>query len=190
MKLHELINEEKEVNLVWQSVGDKTITPEMVYTKWDGKFVCSNKKLTSLEGAPKTIDGDFWCNNNHLTSLKGAPERVTGGFDCSSNRLTSLEGAPKKIGSYFFCDNNNLTSLQNIHKMITEINGDFYCHKNKITSHVLGLLLIPGIKNIVASVDEFSWVKILNRYLGKGRKGMLDCQNELIEAGLEEYAQL
>jgi hypothetical protein len=32
--------------------------------------------------------------------------------------------------------------------------------------------------------------EIVNKHLGKGRAGMLQAQEELIEAGLEEFAQL
>ena len=30
----------------------------------DGNFYCSNNKLTSLDGAPKSVSRDFYCNNN------------------------------------------------------------------------------------------------------------------------------
>ena len=157
-----------------------------------GNFFCANNRLTSIEGAPSHVDGYFNCASNELTSLEGAPSRVDGNFDCAYNKLTSLEGAPSHVGGDFYCHNNKLTSLKDVHKHVTEIKGEFYAFKNPINSHVLGLLLIKGVtgvhldnKQVEEKVEE-----ILNSYLGKGRVGMLMAQEELIEAGLEEFAQL
>ena len=153
-----------------------------------GDFVCYRNELTSLEGAPRHVGGKFSCSTNKLTSLKGAPEYVGGLIDCSTNKLTSLEGAPIRCGGIYCNNNDTLTSLKDIHKHVKEINGYFKAVVNPIKSHVLGLLLIKGITLINlkhAQVEE-----ILNRHLGKGRAGMLMAQEELIEAGLEEFAQL
>ncbi len=147
----------------------------------------SFNKLTSLEGAPSHVCGDFDCYNNELTSLVGAPSHVGGGFYCRGNELTSLEGAPSHVGS-FYCHNNKLTSLKDVHKHITEMKGVLYASDNPIKSHVLGLLLIKGVTRVY--LDNEQVAKILNRHLGKGRAGMLMAQEELIEAGLEEFAQL
>ena len=132
--------------------------------------------------------GDFNCSDTRLTSLKGAPSHVDGYFYCSDNRLTSLEGAPSHVGGSFSCSVNKLASLKDVQKHITEIRGKFYAVGNPITSHVLGLLLIKGVTRVY--LDNKQVEEILNRYLGKGRAGMLMAQEELIEAGLEEFAQL
>ena len=132
--------------------------------------------------------GHFDCSANKLTSLNGAPSHVGGGFNCSYTRLTSLAGAPSHVDGYFYCSYNELTSLKDVHKHITEIKGIFYAIKNPINSHVLGLLLIKGVTKV--QLDNERVAEILNRHLGKGRVGMLMAQEELIEAGLEEFAQL
>ena len=132
--------------------------------------------------------GYFGCSLNQLTSLDGVPSRVTGNFNCSYNKLTSLEGAPSHVVGDFNCSRNKLTSLGCIHVHIQEIDGVFYVFDNPIESHVLGLLLIKGVTGI--HLDNEQVEEILNRHLGKGRAGMLMAQEELIEAGLEEFAQL
>ena len=134
------------------------------------------------------IDVGIYCSHNELTSLEGAPSHVNGNFDCSYNKLTSLEGAPSRVNGGFDCFDNKLTSLKDVHKHITEIKGIFYALKNPINSHVLGLLLIKGITKV--QLDNKQVEEILNRHLGRGRAGMLMAQEELIEAGLEEFAQL
>ena len=153
-----------------------------------GNFFCANNRLTSIEGAPSHVDGYFNCASNELTSLEGAPSRVDGNFDCAYNKLTSLEGAPSHVGGDFYCHNNKLTSLKDVHKHIAEIKGIFYALDNPINSHVLGLLLIKGVTKVRLKNKQVE--EILNRHFGKGRAGMLMAQEELIEAGLEEFAQL
>ena len=153
-----------------------------------GNFFCANNRLTSLEGAPSHVDGYFNCASNELTSLEGAPSRVDGNFSCAYSKLTSLEGAPSHVGGDFYCHNNKLTSLKDVHKHIAEIKGIFYALDNPINSHVLGLLLIKGVTEV--RLDNEQVTEIINRHLGKGRAGMLMAQEELIEAGLEEFAQL
>ena len=153
-----------------------------------GNFSCRACTLKSLKGAPSHVDGSFYCNDNELTSLKGAPSHVGGSFYCYINELTSLEGAPSHVGGDFWCSNNELASLKDVHKHVTEIKGEFYAFDNPIKSHVLGLLLIKGVTKVRLKNKQVE--EILNRHLGKGRAGMLMAQEELIEAGLEEFAQL
>ena len=154
----------------------------------DGNFYCNNNQLTSLEGAPSHVDGNFYCNYDQLMSLEGAPSHVGGNFCCYDNQLTSLEGSPSHVDGNFDCSYNRLTSLEGIHQQIKTIAGAFYAPENPIKSHVLGLMLINEITKI--ELDNKQVEEILNRHLGKGRAGMLMAQEELIEAGLEEFAQL
>jgi hypothetical protein len=132
------------------------------------------------------VGGDFSCYSNQLTSLTGAPASVTGDFHCYNNQLTSLTGAPTSVTGHFDCQGNKLTSLKDIHKYIKSIAGDFYLADNPIKSHVLGLLKIKGLKSVELDNEEVE--KILNKYLPEG--DILDCQQELIEAGFDDYAQL
>jgi hypothetical protein len=151
-----------------------------------GDFSCRGNQLTSLTGAPTSVTGNFYCASNELTSLTGAPASVGGDFSCTSNKLTSLTGAPASVGGDFSCSNNQLTSLKDIHKYIKSIGKTFYLADNPIKSHVLGLLKIKGLKSV--ELDNKEVEKILNKYLPEG--DILDCQQELIEAGFDAYAQL
>jgi len=151
-----------------------------------GSFYCNNNMLTSLEGAPSSVGVTFSCANNELTSLKGAPSSVGVTFSCAENKLTSLEGAPSQIGGNFYCHRNKLTSISNIHKYIKEVRGYMNFEKNPIKSSVLGLVKIKGLTDVM--FDNKKLEKIMNKYLPLG--DIFDCQEELIEAGLEEFAEL
>ena len=161
----------------------------------DGTFYGNNLELTSLEGAPTEIVGPvktafFCCYCNKLPSLQYAPVKVDGSFDCSVNLLTSLKYSPTSVGCDFECEENKLTSLEGIHKQIKKIKGKFYAPDNKLESHLLGLILIDGITRI--EIDNKDIEEILNRHLQQTNKklAMLQCQQELIDAGFEEAAQL
>lgn len=140
--------------------------------------------LESLEGCPPKTEGDFYCNSNHLTSLKGCPSVIG-----------TMNG-----GGEFDMTNNQITNLHDVHKLVKKMGSTFALGRNPIKSHVLGLLLIDGLMQINTGEDGGAdypaltpeWVNILNNYLPnkKGMESVYDCQTALIEAGLEEYAQL
>ena len=148
----------------------------------------SVKSILSILGKqPKKIKRDFICSSMRLTSLEGSPKEVGGAFLCSSNKLTSLEGISPIIRLQLSCIANKLTSLHNIHKQIKHIGGRANFTFNPIKSHVLGLLLIDGLKNVLFSNKKVE--AIINKHLAADRD-VFACQEELIEAGLEEFAQL
>ena len=183
MKVHELF--ETEERSILSVMGEQ---PE----HYNGDFNCFNRKLTSLKGAPKTVNGDFYCYDNNLTSLKGAPTFVNGGFNCCDNDITSFEGASTTVNGYFWYNDNKLASLHNIHKHNKEIGKTIWFANNPITSHILGLLLIKKLKAInidLLTDDLLEASKIINKHLSLDRD-VIDCQEELISAGLKEYAKL
>ena len=182
MKLHELLEattKYKERSIL-SVMGEQ---PELFI----GDFFCTKKKLTSLKGSPKRVSGNFYCYYNHLESLNDGPSTVSDGYSCSNNLLTSLEGAPSKVGENFYCNFNRLTSLHNIHKHIKHVGGYIVASSNLIKSHVLGLLLIDGLKKVF--LDNKQVQKIINKHLSGGRD-VFACQEELIENGFEDFAQL
>jgi len=114
----------KDINVSNKKLTSLEGAPEKV----KGNFDCNGNKLTSLEGSPEEVGGGFWCSYNNLTSLEGASEEVGGNFNCSYNKLTSLEGSPEKVGVNFYCSYNKLTSLEGSPK---EVGGDFWCKDNE-----------------------------------------------------------
>jgi len=146
--------------------------------------VDGNVNITSLQGGPKQVGRGFYCNDNNLTSLQGAPERVGGEFSCNYNNLTSLQGGPERVGGHFFCSNNKLISLHQISKQIKYIGGEFDIEDNPLKSNILGLVRIKGLQRVV--LDNKQAQKIINRNLGD----IHACQEQMLEAGLEDMARL
>ena len=164
-----MLRESVGKNLLGLTINDKKITEKTKDEKWTGDFICSSNKLTSLEYCPSEVGGDFSCFNN---------------------KLTSLEHCPSEVGEDFLCSSNKLKDLHNIHKQLKKMNGGFYVDKNPIESSVLGLLLIPGCKEVILDNEQVE--EILNRYLPntRGQRAVVECQSELIDADLEDFAHL
>jgi len=128
--------------------------------------------------------------NDKLITEKTPSEPWPGNFNYAGNKLTTLKGAPASVGGYFYCSDNKLTSFKDIRKQLKKINGTFYTHNNPLKSNVIGLLLAPGCKKV--ELDNKKVEEIMNRYLPNtgGFRWLLDCQEELYEARLDEWAEL
>lgn len=219
-ELLSLSESNKGTTLVGYSINGELITDKTKDEVWTGDFFCDglqtrNTKLESLEGSPKKVIGNFDCTDNpNLISLKGSPKEVTGYFYCSRNdKLTSLEGAPEEISGNFHCadnknlislkgapkkgvedfycdDNPKITSLKGIHKQVTYIGGRFLANRTPIKSHILGLLLIKGCTGVEIVNKDVQ--DILNKYLPntRGNKAVIECQSELLDADLDDFAEL
>lgn len=157
-----------------------------------------NCDLTSLEGCPTVIHGEFACSDNKkLSSLKGMPQEGVSSVYVRGCNLTSLEGIPREIWGELICADNPITSLKGIHKIIDEIRDKIYLPVT-IKSNILGLLKITSLRQIIflssdqhKNEDLEKIQAIINNYLPNPTSSeIIDCQNELIEAGFEEYAEL
>lgn len=185
-----------------------SLTKQTIPDEIDGDFDCSGNHLTDLKGSPKTIvTGNFLCQNNKLTSFTGITPKIDGSLIASKNRLgNGLKDIPPHIGRDLILLGNHITTLHNIHKKIQYVGRGIAIGANPITSCLLGLLLIDGVKSVSAistSTDEnmlqsigseelLNAVDILNKHLPNhiGMEAVFACQSDMIEAGLDAYAEL
>ena len=131
----------------------------------------------------------FEAEERSVLSVLGGYPSFTKTFICNNKGLTSLKG-PSFIGGDFFCYNNKLTSLHNIHKIIKHIGGRAFFNNCPITECILGLLLIDELEFVGFSHGANEELQtIMNKHL-KGDRDLFACQEELIENGFEDLAQL
>ncbi len=180
-----------------------------------GLFAVGNNMFESLEGCPSNING-LNAKRNKLTTLKGCPH--THSISVQHNQLTSLEYLPE--GHYDTLDfsHNNITTLVDIHKRIKSI-IQLCIINNPIQEGGIGLLAIPGLKYEELIIQEMdikgtilmTWfphkpkpevsseqqdtlnaLTIIKNYLkyDNPKKYMLQCTDELVEAGYERFAIL
>lgn len=134
--------------------------------------------------------------NKDLDSLEGMNfEVLNGGMNLNGNRLVSFKGAPKRITGDVLARSNRFYDLHDIHLDIHQLKGTLDLRNNPISSHVLGLLLIKdldSIGDVRTYSDRYKWIKIVDKHLPnkKGKIGMFECQEELLDAGLENFAEV
>ena len=138
-----------------------------------------------------SVKGSFDCSGNVLVTLENSPRIVRGDYNIKDNSITNLKGAPQQIYGHFTLDYNyQLSSLQGLPKLIT---GSI------VMDYIKNLPLLPLLSvrelRAVNFVLGNSWTNddlsdILNRYLGKGTRGMLSCAMEMIKAGYGSNARL
>ena len=139
------------------------------------KTVNRNTDLTGVT-EPVNVTGSVYLANHNFTHLPVNFGTIGGSFDCSFNELTSLGGAPSQVSRIFSCTHNNLTSITGIHKIIKSC-GQIFLARNPI----------KDLKYIQYDLPAF---EIIDKYLGKGKRGMIDCQQELIKAGFKDFAKI
>ena len=159
-------------------------------------FYCPNNKLRTLRYAPAHVGADFICRGNDLKNLIGAPIKVLK-FDCSDNpSLTSLAGAPREMDALFI-NGTAIHDFDGINNHIKSIKG-IDIGGIKLTGPVLSVLLIPTLTSIdvSSSADETTQavVKVLNKWIKEQSMKPMErasrCQDELVELGFEEQAEL
>jgi len=158
---------------------------------------CPN--LQTLEGCPDEVGGDFNCyQNDSLTSMKYMPKIIKGDFSGFSNpNLTSLEDFSNARSLNINLANcERLTSIKEIKRAkYLNITG---CWRIRNMLHLLKIKDLERVRiwspHIMFSQDDLAKkIKTLDNIINKhlsGDKDIMECQEELIDAGLEEYAHL
>lgn len=151
--------------------------------------------LTSCNNFPKYVGGEFWLAAKSITDLRGCPETVEGDDCYISGEFSSLEGITRYVNNgQMTITSPNLTSLQNIHNYISFVE-DRLDIDAPISSNILGLLKIRGVRTFGLEVRDYpqfdecnAAFSIVKKYVRS--KDIFACQEELIDAGLKDYAEL
>jgi hypothetical protein len=62
-----------------------------------------------------------------------------------------------------------------------------FCFAHNIKGNILSLMIMSKLKKVEATTTD--WLDIINKHL-TGDRDLLDCKEELMNAGLKEYAKL
>jgi hypothetical protein len=171
-----------------------------------GTVYAAYSLIESLEGAPSFVGGNFLLRygNDKLESLKGTLKIVKGTFNvraCAG--LSDLTGSPEEVGEWDSSECHSLVTLKGISPIIhgdvhleecfnlesldglKTMNGDLFIRHCVKLKKVLQVFKIKGCKLI--SHHDTKLRDIINKYLPT--RDVIGCQDELIDAGLEEYAR-
>lgn len=162
----------------------------------DGDFIINGCGLTTLENCPNIVKGRFACHHNKaLKSAVGGPEYVYGSADFENCPLTSIAGLPREVHGDLDLSGTKITSFAGIHKIIKLIDGRLHLGRTglKITDSIAGLILIRKLTSVESDFGYphpiTSALSILNKHLEGDRSGV-DCQIEMQDAGLSNFAKL
>jgi hypothetical protein len=143
------------------------------------------------------VDGSLDLSNCELVSFKNFPRSVNGSVNVCGNNISSIEGLPTKIESTLDISiNDKLTSLSGIHKHLKQCL--VITLPTTITSNVLGLVKIKDLYTINLDASErfhnnfetlMKVIKIVEKYIG-GDGNVIECQKELYDNDLDEYAEV
>lgn len=120
------------------------------------------EQLSSLVGSPRHVHGLFKVKSIVLTNLMGAPDRVDGECWISSPKLQSLEYLPllgAKSYLIMWTEQLPLLRLLEAHQVRWGSYSDHRDNKND------------------------AYIAIMKKYIGEGKRAMLNCALELKKAG-------
>lgn len=169
----------------------------------DGDLNLFDRRLNNLPVQFGKVTGNFYARHNLFSSLRGFPTDVAGDFSFSHNpNIKNLMGGNGiKIGGRLLLENTLLDSLEGIgHSFSTFIPSPDRCNislaliARDIKKGGIGLMLLEGAQTDMR--DESSdytrarfakaW-SIIKHYMGKP-DDLFECQAELIDADLEQFA--
>jgi hypothetical protein len=176
-------------------------------------------KLTHLDDFPEKVKDVTISNCPNLETLGNKlPNSISGSFELFKNlKISDLSGIPLSIGENLYLTSMEgvtsfnkksikvgksvvlglgITDFSGIDEFIAEIGGPglLTIYSRRPVSNILGIFNIKGIKTLTLSVDgghnPHPAEKIINKYLHLGQNGMFKCQDELIDHGFEQLANM
>lgn len=154
----------------------------------------NNRNLSSLTGCPAEVPGDFSCCDNHeLKSLEGGPKKVGKSYKIDTcNALKSIDGIAETIGKHLsICNNRALDNLEGINKKVKSCGGKLDVSGNYFTHSIMGVVVLKGITSLEYKFGgkASKAFEIIFKCRDEG-KDALECQDLLIDAGLQDFAKL
>ena len=139
-----------------------------------------NNKLTTFENFPETMPYDY------ASGQKGMFYRKLD-FGVTQEGLTSLEHFPRRISGPINTYRLPNLSLSKANKHIEYLGGEWDIDSNYV-GPILSLILIKGLEEVNMGPKHVKLTDIINKHLKE--KDVMECQEELIQAKLKEYARL
>lgn len=155
--------------------------------------VGENETIETLIGGPEVVSGNYWIHDcPKLKSLNGMAKKIKGTLNIENIPISSLDYMPSEfVGDLKLGSLPNFKSLIGIEEILSNFNGIMYSDFSNINTGGLGLLLIPHLQIIMPATTTTlpKPFEIIQNHFGK-ENAVFECQEKLIEAGFEEFAQL
>ena len=168
----------KDLWLIDTNITDFTDGPEEVTEHLEAS---NCRSLVSFKGAPKTVGSLTVEDCPELKSFEGFPEHVK-----NSAYLKNCKNVKTTKGIKFIGKTLNVSDCTNLEKLEDITHAEEIVMWSTQIKNVLYVFNIKNLKKINSSSIKVE--QIVNNYLKSN--DMLNCQDELIEAGFEEYAEV
>lgn len=186
-------------------------------TEVTGSFKFSAQEITSMKHVPEKVGKDFTVSSFKMKKFDYFPKEIGGELSIFNSRIETLDLLPKEVfGKVSITENMFLRSIKGIPSIVhgnVLINGSRVVQsfeglpkviEGKLSLHSFGYLSETPPKNIlvvfkIKGLTQIEFTRpmagdykkvsdIVNKHLKTG--DMIECQEELIEAGFKEYARL
>ncbi len=152
-----------------------------------GNFYLDDEEITHIPVPFGTVSGSFQANIETLKSFENFPELILGNLYAYDTNIESFEGLHTEVaGGVDFTMNEKLTDWVGIYKHLIIVGDKIKFDVDFVKRGGLGILLIKGVQEVSSGNSEVD--AIFNKYL-KGDRNVLDCQEELIDAGFAHLAR-
>lgn len=165
--------------------------------------ITSCKGLTSTDGCPEHITSYLTISDCKNLTVTQMPEEVGGDVKFRNVKVPSIEHVPRRIAGDLELHETGIQSLHNIHKHLTFLDSasggsTLTVGTNQPLSDGLGLFLMDNLFNVWFNGNRVNddLEEYINHELEKHpRKGvdnrvLLNIQDELIDNGFEDFANL
>lgn len=173
-----------------------------------GKELWIDNKLMDENGEliiPFRSCNAIQCRAMKLSSFKNFPLEITGRlhsafstsemYDNPEQKVHSLEGFPSRIAYGIINLSNNKFSELNyskVNRIIKYAESEIQIHRDYV-GPILSFLMIERLRQVY-KVEPISIIKtpckIVTKYLQGDKDDILECQEELVQAGFKEFAKL
>ena len=175
------------LNDVDYDLGALDYTIENGKLNTQGAFYLDDQEITHVPVPFGTVGGSFQANIETLKSFENFPEFIKGNLYTYDTDIDSFDGLHTEVdGGVDFTMNEKLTDWVGVYKHLIRVSGRLKFDVDYIKRGGLGILLIKEVEEISSGDSDVD--KIFNKYL-KGDRNVLDCQEELIDAGFARLAR-
>lgn len=172
---------------VGYDLGTLKYTIENGKINTQGAFYLDDEEITHIPVPFGTVSGSFQANIETLKSFENFPELIKGNLYAYDTDIDSFDGLHTEVdGGVDFTMNEKLTDWVGIYKHLIRISDRLKFDVDYIERGGLGILLIKEVQEISSGNSDVD--DIFNKYL-KGDRNVLDCQEELIDAGFARLAR-
>lgn len=178
-------------DLFHQQFGDRIISIDYRSDELVFNFPLRNAKEGSVSGIKEVTSKILQLLNDFYKDIISKPLKLQHDFLSLINTIPTFKVECDRVALNYNSLGDKKNTLEEIHKILSAKEITIYISpSNHITGNVLGLLKIDKLEKLTYILEPVpQWFKIVKKHFENG-KDIIACQEELIDAGLKDHAEL